>query len=52
MSSCDVFAVGWHGSILHYDGTQWTAMTSAMDTYLYPHPPPLEFGARHPSSTV
>ena len=28
-SSSDVFAVGGHNTILHYDGTAWSAMTSA-----------------------
>ena len=27
-SSSDVFAVGFTGTILHYDGKKWSAMTS------------------------
>jgi hypothetical protein len=27
-SGSDVFAVGWDGTILHYNGTAWSAMSS------------------------
>ncbi len=27
-SSSDVFAVGWSGNILHYDGNEWSKMAS------------------------
>ena len=27
-SGSDVFAVGWAGTILHYDGTSWSSMES------------------------
>ncbi len=30
-SSSDVYAVGEEGTILHYDGTEWSAMTSGTD---------------------
>jgi hypothetical protein len=33
-SSTDVFAVGDYGTILHYDGTEWSPMTSGIDKYL------------------
>lgn len=31
---CDVFAVGEHGTILHYDGTTWSLMTSGTTRWL------------------
>ena len=34
-SSSDVFAVGVNGTILHYDGTSWSAMTSGTTVLLY-----------------
>ncbi len=33
-SSSDVFAVGDSGTILHYDGSSWSGMTSATTDYL------------------
>jgi hypothetical protein len=27
-SGSDVFAVGWDGTIVHYDGSSWSSMTS------------------------
>jgi hypothetical protein len=33
-SSSDVFAVGWDGTILHYDGSGWTEMMSGTDAGL------------------
>ena len=32
----DVFAVGSDGTILHYDGTAWSAMGSGTTNDLYP----------------
>ena len=34
-SSSDVFAVGYSGTILHYDGSAWSAMTSGTSYALY-----------------
>jgi hypothetical protein len=34
-SSRDYFAVGEGGVIIHYDGEQWTTMTSPTSNYLY-----------------
>ncbi|NIM49145.1 MAG: hypothetical protein GTO22_07780 [Gemmatimonadales bacterium] len=34
-SPSDVFAVGSDGFILHYDGTEWSAMTSGASPYLF-----------------
>jgi hypothetical protein len=33
-SSTDVFAVGQHGTILHYDGSSWSGMQSGTTNYL------------------
>ncbi|MEZ4525284.1 MAG: Calx-beta domain-containing protein [Desulfobacterales bacterium] len=33
-SESDVFAVGWYGKILHYDGVQWEVMDSGTETSL------------------
>jgi len=33
-SSSDVFAVGSEGTILHYDGTQWSEMPSGTRDWL------------------
>ena len=35
-SGGDVFAVGSDGTILHYDGTAWSAMGSGTTNDLYP----------------
>jgi len=34
-SGDDVFAVGWWGTILHYDGSSWKEMISGTDALLY-----------------
>ena len=34
-SSSDVYAVGWEGTILHYDGTEWSAMPSGTTAHLH-----------------
>jgi hypothetical protein len=34
-ASTDVYAVGWDGTILHYDGSQWSAMTGGAAAHLY-----------------
>lgn len=34
-SPSDVFAAGYAGSMLHYDGTSWTAMATGVDVSLY-----------------
>ena len=34
-SSSDVFAVGWYGAILHYDGSTWSLMESGTDESLF-----------------
>lgn len=31
----DVFAVGYNGTVLHYDGSTWSAMTSGTTEHLY-----------------
>jgi hypothetical protein len=33
--SSDVFAVGYSGTILHYDGMDWSAITSGTDERLF-----------------
>jgi hypothetical protein len=33
-SSSDVFGVGWYGTILHYNGSTWSAMSSATTSEL------------------
>ncbi len=33
-SGSDIFAVGWTGTILHYNGSAWTPMTSGTTKYL------------------
>ena len=33
-SASDVFAVGWDGTILHYDGSSWNLMNSGTDSIL------------------
>ncbi len=34
-SSSDVYVVGWEGTMLHYDGTEWSAMTSGTTAHLH-----------------
>jgi hypothetical protein len=33
-ASNDVYAVGWNSTILHYDGTGWSQLTSRTDVWL------------------
>jgi hypothetical protein len=33
-SGSDVFAVGYDGTILHYDGSDWSSMTSGTSNWL------------------
>jgi hypothetical protein len=34
-SGSDVFAVGSNGTILHYDGSSWSSMTSGTSAWLF-----------------
>ncbi len=34
-SETDVFAVGYNGTVLHYDGINWSSMTSGTTEFLY-----------------
>jgi len=34
-SASDVYVAGWHGTILHYNGTSWSSMTSGTTKGLY-----------------
>ena len=34
-SATNIFAVGYDGTILHYDGTSWSSMTSVTTSHLY-----------------